>query len=157
MQRRALIFLSVFLSVLGVSLALCLNAAGAQKTIEELRAKLDKASGGERAKIYAEIAELQVPVADDQFNKGNSVEGHKTVQEIVETAGKAHELAISSHDHRKEVEIILRNTQRLLENMKRTLAQVDRPALDDAEKQLGNFRQELLDSMFAPKKKKEGP
>jgi hypothetical protein len=153
MQRKALILLSI----LGLSLALGLSASAAQKTIEELRAKLDKANGGERAKIYAEIAELQVPVADDQFNKGNSVEGHKTVNDIVETAAKARELAISSRDQRKEVEIILRNTQRLLENMKRTLAQIDRPAIDEAEKQLGNFRQELLDSMFAPKKKKEGP
>jgi hypothetical protein len=153
MQRKALIFFSI----LGVGLSLCLSAFAAQKTIEELRAKLDKANGGERAKIYAEIAELQVAVADEQFNKGDSVQGHQTVKEIVETAGKAHELAISSHDKRKEVEITLRNTQRLLENMKRTLAQVDRPALDEAEKQIADFRQELLDSMFAPKKKKEGP
>jgi len=153
MQRKALIF--SFL--LGLGLLLYLHAVAAQKTIEELRAKLEKANGGERAKIYAEIAELQVAVADEQFNNGNSVEGHKTVNEIVETAAKSRELAISSHDQRKEVEIILRNTQRLLENMKRTLAQVDRPALDDAEKQIANFRQELLDSMFAPKKKKEGP
>jgi hypothetical protein len=52
----------------------------------------------------------------------------------------------------KEAEIILRNTQRLLENLKRTLAAEDRPALDDAEKKLAQFRQEILDAMFAPKK-----
>jgi hypothetical protein len=140
-----------------ILLLLSIGAGAAQKSIEELKARAEKATGGEQAKLYAEIAELLVAQADQQFTQGDSAHAQATVQEIMEDAGKAHDLAIASHDKRKEVEIRLRNTQRRLENLKRTLALVDRPPLDEAEKKLANFREDLLNSMFAPKKKKEGP
>lgn len=130
-----------------------LVAAGAQKSLEELRAQAEKAKGGEQAKLYAEIAEMLVDVANRQFTQGDSVHAHATVQEVLENAGKAHDAAIASREKRKDVEILLRNTQRHLESVKHTLAQVDRAPVDEVEKKLGNMRQELLDSMFAPKKK----
>jgi hypothetical protein len=129
------------------------SAGAAQKSIEELKARAEKATGGEQAKLYADLAELLVTQADQQFTQGDSVHGQATVQEILEDAVKAHDVAIASRDKRKEVEIRLRNTQRRLENLKRTLALVDRPPLDEGEKKLANLRQELLESMFAPKKK----
>jgi hypothetical protein len=141
----------VFLLVL-----VAVSAGAAQKSIEELKARAEKATGGEQAKLYADLAELLVTQSDQQFTQGDSVHGQATVQEILEDAVKAHDLAIASRDKRKEVEIRLRNTQRRLESLKRTLALVDRPPLDEAEKKLANLRQELLESMFAPKKK-EGP
>ncbi|HLW53438.1 MAG TPA: hypothetical protein VKW06_11390 [Candidatus Angelobacter sp.] len=140
-----------------IFLLICAVAGGAQKSLEELRAKAEKSSGGEQARLYAQIADLLVAQADQEFTQGDSARAHATVQEALENAGKARDLAIASHDKRKEVEILLRNTQRHLENVKRTLALVDRPPMDEAEKKLANLRQDLLDAMFAPKKKKEGP
>jgi hypothetical protein len=41
-----------------------------------------------------------------------------------------------------------------LENVRRTLAAVDRPPLEAVEKKLADYRQDLLNEMFAPKKRK---
>src|SRR5215472_10818757 len=135
----------VFLTLLAV-----VAGARAQKSIEALKAEAAKASGAHQAKIYAELAESLVERANGEFNGGESVKAHATVQEILDDATKAHDGALSTKSNRKEVEILLRNTQRHLENVKRTLAAEDRPDLDEAEKKLAQFRQDLLDAMFAP-------
>ncbi|HMF90623.1 MAG TPA: hypothetical protein VKL40_08260 [Candidatus Angelobacter sp.] len=144
-MRNLVAFGLVFLLVAG--------ARAEQRDLERLKAEAAKSSGGQQAKLYAEIAESLVDSANEQFSQGESVKGHATVQEILGFAGKAHDGALSAKSNRKEVEIHLRNTQRHLENVKRTLAAEDRPALDAAEKKLEQFRQDLLDAMFAPPKK----
>ena len=129
--------------------------ACAQNELEKLKADAEKAQGGQQAKIYAQLADKLVAVADQQFTSANSVQGHATVQDVLQYASKAHDIALRTHDDRKQVEILLRLTQRHLEDMKRTLAAEDRPAVDEVEKKIAQFRQELLDSMFGPKKKDE--
>ena len=52
----------------------------------------------------------------------------------------------------KETEIHLREAQRRLADVKRTLAAEDRPPVDEVEKKIAAFRQGILDAMFAPKK-----
>jgi len=131
------------------------TAKAAQKTLEQLKAEAGKASGGEQAKLYSEVAERLVDIASQQFDQGQSVQGQATVKEILEDAVKAHDLSLRSRGKRKEVEIHLRETERRLENLKRTLAAVDRPPLDAVEKRLEVLRYDLLDSMFSPKRKKE--
>jgi hypothetical protein len=136
-------------------LLLVLGAAASegQKDIGTLKAEAEKASGGQQAKLYASLADKLVDVADQQFTQGNSAQGEATVQEVLQYSSKAHDIAVGRRDNRKEVEILLRETQRHLENLKRTLAAEDRPQLDAVEKKLAELRQDLLDSMFAPKKK----
>lgn len=141
------------LAALGLALLLIGGPRAEQRDIDQLKAQALKASGGQQAKLYAEIAQSLVDLANEQFNQGESVKGHGTVEEILEYAGKAHDGALSAKNNRKEVEILLRNTQRHLENVKRTLAAEDRPALDAVEKKLEHFRQDLLDAMWAPKKR----
>ncbi len=129
------------------------TALASQKDLDTLKAEAAKATGSQQAKLYAELAQRLVDLADQQFNQGNSVQGHATVQEILDYGTKAHDIALRTHDNRKQVEIHLREAQRRLESVKRTLAAEDRPALEEVEKKLEALRQELLDSMFAPKKK----
>jgi polyhydroxyalkanoate synthesis regulator phasin len=136
-----------------LSLLLLASAFAAPKDLVQLKSEAEKAKGGHQAKLYAELADRLVEVADAAFNQGDSTKGQATVQEIMQYATKAHDVALSSHDNRKEVEIYLRQAQRDLESVKQTLAAEDRPALDTAEKQLAQFRQDLLDSMFAPNHK----
>ena len=62
-----------------------------------------------------------------------------------------------SHGKMKETEIILRETQRRVEAVKRTLAAEDRPPLDQVEKKIEQYRQDLLDEMFGSKKKEKKP
>jgi hypothetical protein len=130
------------------------QAGAAQKNIDQMKAEADRAEGGHQAKLCAELAQQLVPIADQQFTEGNVVEAQKTVQEILNYATKARDASVKSHGKMKETEIILRTTQRKLEALKRTLAVDDRPPLDAVEKKLEQYRQDILDEMFAPPKKK---
>jgi hypothetical protein len=130
------------------------QAGAAQKNIDQMKAEADRADGGHQAKLCAELAQQLVPIADHQFTEGNVVEAQKTVQEILNYATKARDASVKSHGKMKETEIILRTTQRKLEALKRTLAVDDRPPLDAVEKKLEQYRQDILDEMFAPPKKK---
>ena len=118
-----------------------------------MKEEADHAAGGHQARLCSELAQYLVGVADQQFTQGNSEQGQATVQDILKYAQKARDAAIKSHDKLKETEIRLRETQRHLEGVKRTLALEDRPPLDNVEKKIEQFRQDLLNAMFAPKKK----
>jgi hypothetical protein len=137
-----------------ILLSLAASAVGEKKTVDQLRAEAEKSNGGHQAQLYAELAERLVDVADQQFTAGDSAKGQSTVQDILTNASRAHDVAVNSRKKLKEVEIHLREAQRQLENMRRTLAAVDRPPVQDVEKKLADYRQDLLNVMFAPKKRK---
>jgi hypothetical protein len=132
-----------------------LSVAKDPKPLDELKAEAEKSSGGHQAQLYAQLAERTVDVADQQFTAGESQQGHETVKQVLEFASRAHEISLETRKRMKEVEIHLRETQRHLANVRRTLAADDRPALEAAEKKLADYRQDLLDAMFSPKKNKE--
>ncbi len=123
---------------------------GDEKTVDQLKAEAEHAEAGQQGRLYAEIADRLVSVADKQFTDGESVKGHATVQEILQYAAKAHDLAIQTRKKMKETEKSLRQCRRRLENMRRTLAAEDRPAVEAIEKQLEKLTEEVLESMFAP-------
>jgi hypothetical protein len=135
-----------------ILLLLSLAAPAEDKTLEQLKAQADRAED-DQAKLCAQLAERLVSLADKQFNDGESVKGHATVQEILEYATRAHDLAIKNRKKMKETEIHLRRCRRALENMRRTLAAEDRPQVEAVEKKLEQFGQEILEAMFAPPKK----
>jgi hypothetical protein len=135
-------------------LALGLMAAGEQKTLDQLKAEAEHADG-DQPKLLAEVAERMVPVADKQFTDGESVQGHATVDEILQYATRAHDLAIKTRKKMKETEIHLRRCRHALENMRRTLAAEDRPAVEAVEKKLEQFGEEVLEAMFAPPGKQQ--
>jgi stress-induced morphogen len=143
-------FLSIIL-LFWLSLALVAE----QKTVDQLKAEAEHADPGQQGRLYAEIADKLVAVADKQFTDAESVKGHATVQEILQYATKAHDLAIATRKKMKETEKSLRDCHRRLENMKRTLAAEDRPRVEDVEKQLEKLTEEVLESMFAPPDKKK--
>ncbi len=138
-----------------ILLLLALAAGAEEKTVDQLKAEAEHAEPGQQGRLYAEIAEKLVAVADKQFTDAESIKGHATVQEILQYAIKAHDLAIETRKKMKETEKSLRECHRRLENMKRTLAAEDRPAIDNVEKQLEKLTEEVLESMFAPPKKEK--
>jgi hypothetical protein len=145
MQRRASI-LALFL--------LALTALADDRNIDQLRAEAERA-GNDQAKVCAEVAERLVSVADKQFTDGESVQGHATVQEILQYATRSRDLAVKTRKKMKETEIHLRRCRHALENMRRTLAAEDRPPVEAVEKKLEQFGQDILDAMFAPPKKEQ--
>ena len=136
-----------------ILLAYTLAASAEQKTVDQLKTEAEHASSDQQARLYAEIADRLVAVADKQFTDAESVKGHATVQEILQYATKAHDLAIETRKKMKETEKSLRECHRRLENMKRTLAAEDRPRVEAVEKQLEKFTEDVLEAMFAPPKK----
>ncbi|SRR5579884_3065121 len=120
------------------------------KTVEQLKAEAEHSEG--QGKLYAEIAEKLVAVADKQFTDAESVKGHATVKEILEYATKARDAAIKTRKKMKETEIHLRECRRHLEAMRRTLAAEDRPSVEAVEKQLEELGSEILNAMFSPAK-----
>jgi hypothetical protein len=126
-----------------------------QKSVDQLRAEAEKASGGHQALLYAELAERLVDQADQQFTQGESVKAQATIQEILSAATKARDGGVSSRRKLKETEIHLRLTQRHLEDVRRTLSVDDRPEVEAVEKKLSDFRQDLLNAMFSPRKEEE--
>jgi primosomal protein N'' len=132
-----------------ILLALALLAAAEQKTLDQLKAEAEHA-GNDQPKLLAEVAERMIPVADKQFTDGESIKGHATVDEILQYATRAHDLAITTRKKMKETEIHLRRCRHALENMRRTLAAEDRPAVEAVEKKLEQFAEDVLEAMFAP-------
>ncbi len=132
-----------------ILLALALLAMGEEKTLDQLKAEAEHA-GNDQPKLLAEVAERMVPVADKQFTDGESVKGHASVEEILQYATRAHDLAIKTRKKMKETEIHLRRCRHAMENMRRTLAAEDRPAVEAVEKKLEQFAEEVLEAMFAP-------
>jgi hypothetical protein len=135
-------------------LLLTLAALADDKNIDQLKAEAERA-GNDQAKLCAEVAERLVSVADKQFTDGESVKGHATVQEILEYATRARDLAIRTRKKMKETEIHLRRCRYALENMRRTLAAEDRPSVEAVEKNLEQFGEDILEAMFAPPKKEQ--
>ena len=60
-------------------------------------------------------------------------------------------------DPRALGKIHLRTAERRLDAVRRTLAADDRPPLEDAQKKLERFRQDLLNAMFTDPKKEKKP
>lgn len=143
------------ISYILILLSFAAAVANQKKTVEQLRNEAERSHGGQQGLMYAELAEQLVFVADEQFTAGDSRKGQATVQEVLEDATRAHAAAVSSRKKLKEVEIHLRQTQRHLENVRRTLAASDRPPLEGVEKKLADFRQDLLNVMFSPRKDKQ--
>lgn len=127
----------------------------AQRSLDGLKDEADKASGGHQAKLCSDLAETLVGIADQQFTDGNPDQGQATIQDVLKYAQKARDAAVKSHDQLKQTEIRLRETQRRLDSLKRSLSVEDRPSLDNVEKEIERFRQDLLDAMFPPKKGKK--
>ena len=136
-------------------LALSLAASAEQKTVDQLKTEAEHASPDQQGRLYAEIAEKLVAVADKQFTAAESVKGQATVQEILQDATRAHDLAIQTRKKMKDTEKSLRECHRRLDNLKRTLAAEDRPRVEAVEKQLAILTEDVLESMFAPPEKKK--
>src|SRR5436305_3707937 len=140
-----------------VLLMLAVSAVAVQRNIEQMKAAAERASGGSQARQYAELAKYLVDVADQQFTQANVEQAQTTIQEVVNYCLKARDASLKSHGKMKETEILLRETQRRVEAVKRTLAAEDRPPLDQVEKKIEQYRQDLLDEMFGSKKKEKKP
>lgn len=129
----------------------CLALVG--ESLEELKAKAAAASGGEQATLCARVAREEVELANQRFTDGSVDQGHAAVREAVAFAGKARDAARRSKKKMKQTEIAIGRTARRLNDISKTLAIDDRPAVEQAVKELEHIQDQLLDAMFGAGKR----
>lgn len=144
-------------SLAALLLLALLPVAGAAEEEEEHPlaaqwARAEAASGGSRARNFSDLAREQVELARQYFDEGDVSRGHRAVEQAVEAAEKAGEAARESRRRMKQTEISIRQTARRLDDIRRTLAFEDRPAVGSAVESMEDVRTELLGAMFAPRK-----
>lgn len=130
----------------------CLALMG--DALDELKAKAEAASGGGRAKLYAQVAQEEVELANQHFTDGNVEKGQAAVRDAVVYAEKARDAAVASRKQLKKTEISIGKTARRLSDISRTLAIDDRPTVEQAVKELEHIQDQLLDAMFSEGKRK---
>jgi len=127
----------------------------ADDTLQGLKARAAASAGSERAKLFMEVAQREVEVANQRFELGQVELAQKTVAEAVESAQEACTASIESRKRMKKTEIAARLLARRLSAIARTLALDDRPQVESAVERLEEMRRKILNEMFAKKKKKD--
>jgi hypothetical protein len=131
-------------------LLLAASTAGrsADQSLDALKARAESARPNEKGRMFAMVARREVNEADRFYTDGDIGNAKKAVDEVVLYAGRAAEAAGKSGKHLKDTEILLRQTARRLDEVRKTLNFEDRPDVEAAVKQVENIRQKLLNQMF---------
>lgn len=124
-----------------------------EESIDELKARVDKAPPEERPVICVHIAQEQLHATDKAYNEGNVEQARKSLADIVDYSEKARDAAVVSRKHLKNVEIAVRKIAEKLNDIKRTLNYEDQPPVADTVKRLEDIRTALLTEMFKKEKK----
>lgn len=143
------------ISVLFLAAGLVLCAAAKDESIDELKARFEKARTEERAELGIHIARLQLQNADALYRDGKTEPARAAVDEIVSYSEKARDAAIQTNKRLKSAEIEVRKMADKLRDIKRNLAFEDQPPVDQAIRRLEDVRTALLQAMFGKDSKRE--
>ena len=136
--------------------ALCFTAftsLAAQQAPPDLQAQAEAAEGKKRAELFMEVSEQRLAQASRLFGEGKPEEAHEVVKKAVVASEQAGEAARKSHKRLKQTEISVRQLARRLTDLAATLPFDDREAIKPSVLKLEDIRRQLLDEMFAKKKK----
>lgn len=139
--------------LVSVILLAALAAAAKEETTAELKARAEAETGDKKSVLYAQVVQREIEDANDLFTAGEVEKAHQTVKEAVRDAERARDAAIAKRRKIKDTEIHLRKAERRLNDVRRTLAIEDQPGVEAAVDQIADIRKQLLEVMFAPKKK----
>jgi hypothetical protein len=123
-------------------------ATTAEEPLDVLKARAESARVQSQPRLFATVARREVDEADRLYTEGDITNAKKAVDEVVRYAARATEAAQSSGKHLKDTEILLRQTARRLDEVRKTLNFEDRPDVEAAVKQVEKSRQKLLEHMF---------
>ena len=133
-----------------------LNSLAAQQLPPDLQTQAEAAEGKKRAELFMEVAEQRLGQASRLFGEGKTEEAHEAVKKAVAASEQAGDAARKSRKRLKQTEISVRQLARRLTELAATLTFEDREAIKPSVQKLEEIRRQLLDEMFA-KKKKVGP
>lgn len=125
-----------------------LLALASEPTVDELKARVESASVGDRPRLCVQIAQRQLQAADKLYAAAEVDQGQATLAEVVEYAERARDASIQSHKQQKQTEIAVRGLTRRLTDLLHTLPRDEQPPVRDAIVRLQKVRDDLLTSMF---------
>jgi hypothetical protein len=128
--------------------------AARDETVDQLKARLERARPEERIGLCLQIAHQQLRTADKLYNDGKVEQARAAVEETVMYSEKAGDDAAQSKKRLKNVEISVRKLAEKLRDIKRTLAFDDQPPVEKAIERMEAIRTTLLKEMFRQEKKK---
>ena len=111
-------------------------------------AEAERATGTKRAKLYLRLSERSLNLAKTEYDNGNSDQGKAALEKFGGYARDAFQTAKQTGKHIKQTEIVLRNFGRRLGGMKRSVAFEDQKPITDAEIEIVEMRDVLLQTMF---------
>ena len=123
-------------------------ASNPEESLDALKTRAESARPQDQAHLFATIAHREVREADRFYTEGDVTNATKAVDDVVRYAAHAAEAAQKSGKHLKDTEILLRQTARRLDDVRKTLSFEDRPYVEAAVKQVEKLRQKLLEQMF---------
>ena len=145
---------SIAISGLILSVALGCWAGKQPETLEQLKARAEATTGERQPLLFAEVVQREIDAADKLFTDGYPEKAHAMVKDAVVYAEKARDASVALPSKKmKEVEIALRKAENRLIAIRRTAALEDQADLQAAADRLGQIRTEILNQMFAPKRK----
>jgi hypothetical protein len=144
--------ISILLMIL--SLVCCATAMAKDETVDELKARFEKARAEDRPQLGLKIAQHQLHDADTLYNEGKIDDARTAIEDVITYSEKARDAATQTKKHLKEVEIDARKMAEKLRDIKRNLNFDDQPPVKEAIDRLEAIRTTLLDEMFAKDDKK---
>ena len=131
------------------------TSLAAQQAPPDLQALAEAAQGKKRAELFMQLAEERLRQASRLFGEGKTEEAHDAVEKAVAASEQAGDAARKSRKRLKQTEISVRLLARRITDLAATLAFEDREAIKPSLLKLEEVRRQLLDEMFAKKKKVE--
>ena len=120
-------------------------------SLAALRKRAESAEDGERAKLYAELARLEVEDANARFTAGDADRAQAEVKEATADAEQATQSALSSHKRLKQTQMAIHQLARRLDGIEHSLSFDDRPAVKTSVDKLQTMATNLLEAMFKKK------
>jgi hypothetical protein len=122
--------------------------AAKESSVEELKARLAKASNGERPRLCLEIAQRELTLADKFYADGETEKGQAALSDVAVFCESARDNSIQSGKHLKQTEISVRQMARKLNDLKHRVTHDEQMAVQGTIDRLQKVRDDLLAAMF---------
>lgn len=116
-----------------------------------LRKRAEAAEGGDRAKLFAELARMEVEEANSKFNAGDADAAEAEIARATQDAEQATHSSLTTRKRMKQTQMSLHELSRRLDGIEHSLSAEDRPPVKKAVERLQGLATELLEAMFKRK------
>lgn len=136
---------------LGPIVALVVLVAAACAQQPDPRARIENATGVEKAKLALEFSEQQTKAADKAYQEGKDADASADLQDVAKYAPLAADVARETGKREKETEIAIRKLAKRLLDIKNSVAFEQRDEVQTTIDLVQKAHDALLDDMFKKK------